>query len=158
MRNIFTNAARSYISHTAIILSISLMMIIPGLTTSAQTGASSRPTRIRFMSGAISAQVRGQLSKGRTEAFYVVKAKKGDHMIVNIISTTPGFETGGEVVAPSGAQEGQHGGVIFNSDLTETGDFKIRVARNLMAGERAGGSFILEVVITPSYIRDTAND
>ena len=156
MKNTFTNAPRNYISRAALVLSIGLLLIVSGLTP-AQTGASSKPIRIRFMSGAISAQVRGQLSKNRRETFYVVKAKKGDHMIVNIISTTPGFETGGEVVAPSGQQEGQHGGIIFNADLTETGDFKIRVAQNLMAGERSGGSFILEVVITPSYLKGEGN-
>jgi hypothetical protein len=152
--NTLKNAPRIYLAPTARILAITFLMIASNLLASAQTGTSSKPIRIRFMTGAISAQAKGQLSKGRTEVFYVVKAKTGDHMIVNIISTTPGFATGGEVVAPSGEGEGQHGGIIFNSDLKETGDFKIRVARNLMAGERAGGSFILEIVITPSYIKD----
>jgi hypothetical protein len=149
MRKILRNAPRS--SRTALILFLTLLMIFPGLAP-AQTGTSAKPIRLKFMSGAISAQVRGQLSKARSEVFYVLKAKAGDHMIVNIISLTPGFATGGEVVGPSGQGEGQHGGIIFNSDLTETGDFKIRVAHNLMAGETLNGSFILEVVITPSSV------
>jgi hypothetical protein len=153
MRHISASAAQIHLRRAAVILVLGLLMIAYIPDAAAQARASSRPTRIRFMSGAISAHVRGQLMKNRGEAFYVVKAKAGDHMIVNIISTTPGFETGGEVTAPSGASDGQHGGIIFNSDLTETGDFQIRVTLNLMAGLRHSGSFILEVVITPSYIR-----
>lgn len=154
MRNISGNAPRSYLPRTALILSLSLLLTIASLPATAQTRASSRAVRIRFAPGAFSAQVRGQMVKGRVGVFYVVKAKEGDHMIVNVISTTSGFETAGEIIAPSGEEDGQHGGVVFNRQLTETGDYKIRVTQNLMAGERSSGSFILEVVITPSYVRE----
>jgi hypothetical protein len=153
--NILTNAPRHYPARTAIILAITFLLL-PNVAR-AQTGTSSKPIRIKFTVGAISAQVRGQLSKARMETFYVVKAKTGDHMIVNIIPVTSGLATGGMVISPSGDEDGQHGGIIFNSDLTETGDFKIRVEHNLMAGENVNGSFILEVVITPSYIKDGAH-
>jgi hypothetical protein len=107
------------------------------------------------MRGAMSAQVRGQLTKDKSmEAFYVVSAKAGDHMIVNIIPVTRGLLTGGSVTSPSGQGEGQHGGMIFNEELRETGDYKIRVARNLMGTERLDGLFILEVIVTPSYIKN----
>lgn len=154
MRNVSGNAPRFLLSRTALILFTSLLLIIPGLPAIAQTRASSRAVRIRLAPGALSAQVRGQMVKGRVGVFYIVKAKEGDHMIVNIISTTPGFETAGEIVAPSGEEDGQHGGVVFNRQLTETGDYQIRVTQNLMAGERSSGSFILEVLITPSYVRE----
>ena len=61
--------------------------------------------------------------------------------------------TGGDVTSPSGKQDGQHGGIIFNADLTEGGDYTIRVGRNLMGTERPDGVFMLEVVVTPSYLR-----
>jgi hypothetical protein len=154
MRNISGTAPRLLLSRTALILPLSLLLIIYSLPATAQTRASSRAVRIRFAPGAFSAQVRGQMVKGRVGVFYVVKAKEGDHMIVNVISTTSGFETAGEIIAPSGEEDGQHGGVVFNRQLTETGDYKIRVTQNLMAGERSSGSFILEVVITPSYVRE----
>ena len=137
----------------ALILSCGLPPHAHGAS-AAQKG-SARATRIRFTRGAISAQVRGQLTKDKNaDAFFVVRAKAGDHMIVNIIPLTQGLATGGEVTAPSGQGGGQHGGVIFNSDLTETGDYTIRVTRNLMGTERADGLFILEVVVAPSYLRD----
>jgi hypothetical protein len=154
MRNISGNAPRFRLPRTALILSLSLLLTIASLPATAQRMASSRAVRIRFAPGAMSAQVRGQMVKGRVGVFYVVKAKEGDHMIVNIISTTSGFETAGEIIAPSGEEDGQHGGVVFNRQLTETGDYKIRVTQNLMAGERSSGSFILEVLVTPSYVRE----
>jgi hypothetical protein len=129
------------------------LLLSAGLV-AAQAGPTQRATRIRFMRGAMSAQVRGQLTKDKSmEALYVVSARAGEHMIVNIIPVTRGLLTGGVVTSPSGKQEGQHGGMIFNQELTETGDYTIRVARNLMGTERLDGSFILEVVVTPSYIK-----
>jgi hypothetical protein len=153
MRNILKNASHNHLSRTTLTLSISLLLIISSLTP-AQNGTSSRPRRITFIPGSVSTQVRGYIPRGQKETFFVLKAKAGDHMIVNIISTTRGFETGGEVMAPSGAVEGRHGGIIFRGHLKETGDFKIRVAANLMAGDRTDGSFILEIVITTSFLKD----
>ena len=119
----------------------------------AQRGAAA--TRIRFARGAISAQVRGRLTRDKgADALYRIGAKAGDHMIVNVIPLTDGLATGGEVTSPSGRAEGQHGGVIFNADLTETGDYTVRVTRNLMGTERADGAFILEVVIAPAYLKN----
>ena len=137
-----------------LILATCLALITSG-EASAKTPSSSRPVRIKFIQGAISTQVRGHLTMNKNaDAFYVIKAKVGDHMIVNIISLTSGLMTGGDVTSPSGEQDGQHGGIIFNDDLTETGDYTIRVARNLMGTERADGSFILEIVITSSYLKN----
>lgn len=131
-----------------------LVLATPGFA-STRTGRVSRPIRIRFTIGAISAQVRGQLTKNKNaDALFVVAAKAGDHMIVNVVSLTPGLMTSGDVSSPSGELEGQHGGIIFNSNLTENGDYTIRVGRNLMGTERADGSFMLEIVITPSYLRN----
>ncbi|HEV7377759.1 MAG TPA: hypothetical protein VGN95_23790 [Pyrinomonadaceae bacterium] len=135
-------------------LAVGLLLFMPAPTT-AQRRASSSTTRIKFMPGAISAQVRGQLTKDKnTGAVFVINAKAGEHMIVNIIPLTRGLMTGGDVTSPSGQQDGQHGGLIFNGDLTETGDYTIHVDRNLMGTERPDGSFILEVVITQAYMKN----
>lgn len=146
-----TNSRRARAGLATLVLAFGLLPL--GHTTSAAQPPA--PTRIRFARGAISAQLRGRLTRNKSaDAAYVLGAKAGDHMIVNIIPLTDGLATGGEVTSPSGKTEGQHGGVIFNSDLTETGDFQIRVTRNLMGTERADGEFILEVVIAPSYLKD----
>jgi hypothetical protein len=136
----------------ALILSVGLLLIIPVGT---QAGALSKATRIKFTRGAISAQVKGQLTKNKNaSALFVVNARAGERMIVNIIPLTRGLLTGGEVTSPSGQQDGQHGGIIFNGELSESGDYMIRVDRNLMGTERADGAFILEVVITPAALKN----
>jgi hypothetical protein len=146
-----TNSRRARARRAALALWLALLP----LGHAASTAQTERATRIRFARGAISAQVRGRLTRNKSaDAAYVLGAKAGDHMIVNIIPLTDGLATAGEVTSPSGKAEGQHGGVIFNSDLTETGDFQIRVTRNLMGTERADGEFILEVVIAPAYLKD----
>jgi hypothetical protein len=135
-----------------LMLSASLLPLMP-VTTAAQA-SSSRATRIKFLPGTISAQVRGRLTRNKNaEALFVVRAKAGDHMIVNIISLTEGLMTAGTIKSPSGDTNGQHGGLVFNEDLTETGDYTISVERNLMGTERADGAFMLEVVITPDYLK-----
>lgn len=116
-------------------------------------GASTHPMRIRLIRGAISAHTPGRLSSGNGyQAFFVVRAQKEDRMIVNIVPVARGLATGGEVRAPSGRQDGQHGGVIYDHRLVETGDYIIRVARNLMADGSGRGAFVLEVVILPPYL------
>lgn len=133
-------------------LSAGLLLSMP-VQTSAQRRAAPRTTRIKFMPGAISAQVRGRLVKN-AETFFVVKARAGEHMIVNVIPLTRGLMTGGIVSSPSGQEDGQHGGLIFNDDLTETGDYTIRVDPNLMGSERMDGIFVLEVVITQPSMKN----
>ena len=133
-------------------MSASFLLFMP-VQGAAQRKVSPSPTRIKFMPGAISAQVRGRLVKN-AETFFVVNAQAGQHMIVNIIPLTRGLLTGGIVISPSGDEDGQHGGLIFNSDLTVTGDYKIRVDPNLMGSERMDGLFIVEVVITQAYMKN----
>lgn len=110
-------------------------------------------TRIVFPEGALSAQVQGRLTLDNDAGvFYRARANAGDRMIVNIISRTKDFATSGEVRAPSGAQDGHHGGIIFAGAVPDSGDYTIRVGRNLMTGERVDGDFTLEVLVLPPYL------
>ncbi len=145
---------RSYACMLRTIVKAAILSMLVASPIAALTTSLARPVRINFAHGALSSQVRGQLTKNKSlDALYVVKAKAGDHMIVNVIPLTEGLMTGGDVTSPSGAQDGQHGGIIFNADLTESGDFTIRVSRNLMGTQRPDGAFILEVVITPASLK-----
>jgi hypothetical protein len=99
--------------------------------------------RIRFKPGATAARVRGTLKGAGDEALFVLRARSGQHMRVNISGAGP---TRGVVTFPSGKQDGQPGGLIFDDVLTETGDYLIRVTESSMA-DAWRGSFILEVQI-----------
>lgn len=113
------------------------------------TASAAPPTRIRFETGAITARVKGTIPRGRDEALYVLSAREGQHMIVSLAPGAKGLElaNAGEVRSPSGAQEGGKGGVIFDKVLAETGDYTIRVARNLMATHGGAAGYTVEIVV-----------
>lgn len=134
------------------VLSIALLLLSASVVSQAKQHAG--PQRIRFKSGAISAQVPGQFNPAQPRPRYLIKAKAGDHMVVNIIPVTKGLTLGGTVAAPSGQGDGQPGGIIFNGDLTENGDYTIEVFQHTMGSNYKSGSFIVEVVITPAWLKN----
>jgi hypothetical protein len=130
-----------------------LVLLLSGgsLTTNSQTRLppTPAPQRIRFEPGAICARVRGQLAAKQNDVFYVIKAQSGQHLIVNLAPGPRGLEFAnvGIVISPSGEEDGTKGGIVFDDKLTEDGDYRIRVARNLMATEGGRAAFVLEVII-----------
>src|SRR5258705_5960123 len=109
------------------LLSITFLLFIPVVSLAQTHGKSTPPIRIRFTTGAVSAQVRGRFTPVNERVRYVIKARKGDHMVVNIIPVTRGLTMAGTGASPSGQGEGGPGGIIMNSDLTENGDYTIEV-------------------------------
>jgi hypothetical protein len=87
--------------------------------------------------------VRGSLRSINDKALFILRARSGQRMRVNISGAGA---TRGIVIFPSGKQDGAPGGVIFDDVLTETGDYRIRVTESSMA-EEWRGSFVLEVEI-----------
>jgi hypothetical protein len=122
----------------------SLLVAIALLLLSLQTGfAAPAARRIRFKPGATNARLRGRLKGVDDEAYFVLHAHAGQHMAVKIRGDGA---TRGIVYFPSGRQDGQPGGLIFDGDLDETGDYRILVEESKMADEWKG-SFVLEVTI-----------
>lgn len=130
-----------------------LFSLFFSLMTLAVMGQSAKqPIRIRFERGAITAQVKGQLTARQENAYYVIDAKAGQHMMVH----TASLSTGGianqmvplaSVASPSGKQNGDKSVLNFNAVLTETGTYTIRVGHNLMATNNPAGPFLLEIII-----------
>lgn len=117
--------------------------------TRTQSGVSPEAARrIRFERGAIKAQVRGSLTNRQPNIYYVIRARAGQHMTVSFVPQTPPNElvTIVTVTSPSGKPSADKS-AKFDANLTESGDYIIRVLRNLMASNRDTGPFILEVVI-----------
>lgn len=123
-----------------ILLFILALLILPGVQASA---AAKKVRRIKFKSGATVARMRGSLNGINDKALFVLRARSGQHMKVNISGAGP---TRGIVLFPSGKQDGAPGGIIFDDVLTETGDYHIRVTESSM-GDAWRGSFVLEVEI-----------
>ncbi len=129
-----------------IMLQVLLLLMAPAAY--AQTGA---PERIRFQTGATSAQVTGQVSGGQSNS-YVLYAAAGQIMqlIVNSGTLT--------VVSPSGeplvrgtatAQPVQ----FFSQTLTESGDYQIQVSAPAGAGSV---TYTMNVTITGEPDRSTS--
>lgn len=136
----YETAVRRPASASRAIAVIALLML------GASMCLASQPTRrIRFKPGATSARVEGHLSGMKDEARFVLKAKAGQHMRASI--TTADGTTVGMLYFPSGKQDGQPGGLFFDGDLTETGDYRIGVSEHNMA-DAWKGHFTLVVEIT----------
>lgn len=105
--------------------------------------------RVRFEPGAICARVPGSLAPRQDSAYFVVRASQGQHMLVNLAPGPSGreFANVGVVTSPSGAQDGGKGGRVFDATLAESGDYTIRVGRNLMATRGGRAGFVLEIVV-----------
>jgi hypothetical protein len=100
--------------------------------------------RIRFQHGNTSAEVIGRFTPKVTENLFVIRASKGQHMKVELKPLAPNLITAGTVTSPSGKPDGGPGGVIFDGDLTETGDYKIHVFERQ---QNLSGSFAVRVDI-----------
>ena len=120
-----------------------LVVAVTSITAFAQKESS--PRRIVFARGATVARVTGYLKRIDDEAWFVLRVKSGQAMHVEIKGRGP---TRGVIVFPSGKQDGGPGGVIFDNETDEDGDYKIRVSESMMA-EEWRGRFTLTVRILP---------
>lgn len=109
-------------------------------------------TRIYFARGATRATVRGYLRGMRDEATFVLRAKAGQHMRVEIKGQGA---TRGMVTFPSGQGDGGPGGVVFDGILPDTGDYGIRVTESSMANAWRGRfTLIIDIVSADSSSSD----
>jgi hypothetical protein len=127
----------NYKSRFSCCLAVAAIIALSSLATFAQT-------RVYFARGATRATTRGYLRGAHDEANFVLRAKAGQHMRVEIRGRGA---TRGMVTFPSGHGDGQPGGVIFDGILPDTGDYGIRVTESSMANAWRG-NFTLIVDVT----------
>jgi hypothetical protein len=98
--------------------------------------------RIRIKARATEARINGQLTVQNDEARYVLRANSGQRLTAELIGPGPFSAT---IESPSGKQEGQPGGgVFFDQQLTETGDYHIRISQG-SRGEKRNVRFVLKI-------------
>jgi hypothetical protein len=119
------------------------VIVVALVTASAQSERA--PQRIVFARGATVARATGYLRGLRDSAWFVLRLGAGQHMRVEIDARGA---THGTVISPSGKQETQPGGVVFDDNLDETGDYKIGVSESNM-GDAWRGKFTLKVEVLP---------
>ncbi len=132
--------------------SICFRFAVMAVIASAGTAAVAQ-TRIYFARGATRATARGYLRGKNDQALFVLRASAGQHMRVEIRASGA---TRGMVTFPSGEGEGGPGGVFFDGNLPDNGDYRIAVTESSM-GNPWRGSFtlIVDVVSEVAPGRDT---
>src|SRR5947207_15583674 len=90
----------------------------------------------------------GYLRGMRDEVNYVLRAKAGQHMRVEIRGRGP---TRGMVTFPSGEGEGGPGGVVFDGNIPDTGDYRIRVTESSMANAWRGSFTLIGDVVGGNF-------
>ena len=129
--------------NTKKLFSVALIICAVVLISAAQTKNS--PRRIVFARGETVARSTGYMRGIRSEAWFVLRLSAGQHIRVEIGGNG---STRGVLIWPSGKQDGGPGGVIYDGDVDETGDYKIAATESLM-GEAWRGALTVTVEALP---------
>lgn len=123
---------------------IGMLMVMSIINTAQAT------TAIHFAKNQTRTTILGTLSPEQNDKVYSFSAKKGQYMTVELFPKkgTAEFANVGEVITPSGKMQGDKGGIIYQDCLPETGKYRLRIARNLMAtqGKTAGYRAIVTIL------------
>src|SRR5438552_14006390 len=134
--------------------SVSCIFLAVAVTVGASFTVSAQ-TRVYFARGSTRATARGYLRGIRDEALFVLRAQSGQHMRVEIKGRGA---TRGMVIFPSGKQDGAPGGVVFDDNIDETGDYRIRVTESSMANAWRGNFTVTIDIVSEDANAGPAND
>ena len=119
--------------------------------------AKSSDSPIHFAKGAISSTVTGKLKPNENERWYRFDASSRQYAIINIapLAGTPETANVGVLHMPNGTQDGTKGGIIYQGCLPATGEYRLRIARNLMATQGKTAGYKVEVKILPQHASES---
>ena len=119
--------------------------------------AKSSDSPIHFSKGAISSTVTGKLKPNENERWYRFDASSGQYAIINIalLAGTPETANVGVLHMPNGTQDGTKGGIIYQGCLPASGDYRLRITRNLMATQGKTAGYSVEIMILPKYASES---
>lgn len=123
----------------------------------AQANSETKPTPIQINKGQISTTLTGKLMPNQNEHWYQFDAMSWQYALINITSLAGTAETAnvGVLHMPNGAQDGGKGGIVYQGCLPQTGKYKLRIARNLMATQGKTAGYKVEVIILPKYASES---
>jgi hypothetical protein len=91
-------------------------------------------------------RITGRLTAKNDQVHYVLRGTKGQRLTLTLMGPGP---LSGTVTSPSGKEEGQPGGgVFFDQQLIETGDYRIHISEG-SRGEKRTVRFVLRIRIGP---------
>ena len=116
-----------------------------------------QPTPIQIHKGQISTTITGKLNPNQNEHWYQFDATSWQYALINVAPLAGTTETAnvGVLHMPNGSQEGTKGGIIYQGCLPQTGNYKLRIARNLMATQGKTAGYKAEVIILPKYASES---
>ena len=119
--------------------------------------AQASDTPIRFAQGQISKTITGKLSPKQNEHWYKFNASSWQYIVINIAPLAGTAETAnvGVLEMPNGTQDGTKGGIIYQGCLPATGEYRLRVVRNLMATQGKTAGYTIEVMVLPKYASES---
>jgi hypothetical protein len=103
---------------------------------------------IVFKPGQTRVQVSGRFSKNVREVYFSFHANAGQHLLVTITPEATQLITAGTVIYPSGKQDGGPGGIVFDSNLTESGKYRLRVTPRQSQAEGTGKFRVLVEILS----------
>jgi len=123
-------------------LVVCILLSVIAFACSSPVSSAEEEQRIRLKPGSTEARISGRLTPKNDEARYVLQASSGQRLTVELTGAGP---LSGEVMSPSGKKEGQPGGgVFFDEQLTESGDYRIRISEG-SRGEKRNVRFVLRI-------------
>ena len=123
----------------------------------ANATTANQPTPIQINKGQISTVITGKLNPNQNERWYYFEAASWQYALINIAPLVGTAETAnvGVLHMPNGTQDGGKGGIIYQGCLPQTGKYKLRIARNLMATQGKTAGYKVEVIILPKYASES---
>ena len=149
------------INHKAMSLttkSIAVLLLNTALVMTANSAvAKNTDTTIHFAKGAISSTTTGKLSPKEDDRWYRFQAESQQYAVINILPLAGTSETAnvGVLDMPNGTQEGTKGGIIYQGCLPAKGEYRLRIARNLMATQGKTAGYKIETMILPKYASES---
>tara|TARA_R110002051_G_scaffold87830_2_gene154713 strand:+ start:3525 stop:4016 length:492 start_codon:yes stop_codon:yes gene_type:complete len=123
--------------------------------------AKSSDTPIHFAKGALTSTITGKLKPSENEHWYRFNAGSGQYTVINIAPLAgKGIGTSetanvGVLHMPNGTQDGTKGGIVYQGCLPASGDYRLRIARNLMATQGKTAGYSVEIMILPKYASES---
>lgn len=152
----FATNTKTNSSTTRVVKTLLLSATLIGVSANSALAKSS-DSPIHFAKGAISSTVTGKLRPNENERWYRFDANSWQYAIINIapLAGTPETANVGVLHMPNGTQDGTKGGIIYQGCLPATGEYRLRIARNLMATHGKTAGYKVEVMILPKYASES---
>jgi hypothetical protein len=93
----------------------------------------------------------GQLSPKQDSLLYQFNASKNQYATLVLMPRRgyAEFANVGVIISPTGNVDGGKGGIVYQGCLPQSGNYTIRIARNLMASNGGAAGFVAKLTILP---------